>query len=272
MKEEITLISYATKEYEVSQRILNESAKNWGISNIISYNLTWLKKQKEFVLKNSRLLRKKRGAGYWIWKPLIILDALNKMKNEGILIYCDAGAEIISSIEPLIELCKKENGILLFSNGLKNSNWTKRDCFIEMGCDSIKYWRNDQVAATYQVYKNTKKTRGFIEEYLMFCQNPLCISDEPNNLGKSNLKGFIEHRHDQSILTNLAIKNKTKLYPDPSQYGNKLKRPFPQIFNSTRGPKGEITMMKKIHSFLPKNVKKLITFFRGKPRLYNIIK
>ena len=45
------------------------------------------------------------------------------------------------------------------------------------------------------------------------------ITDGQNQCDLDNLEGFKEHRHDQSVLSILAIKNEIQLHRDPSQYG-----------------------------------------------------
>ena len=46
----------------------------------------------EYIEKHSNFIRTHRaGFGFWIWKPKIIYDTLNKMKEGDILVYCDAG-------------------------------------------------------------------------------------------------------------------------------------------------------------------------------------
>jgi hypothetical protein len=55
-----------------------------------------------------------------------------------------------------------------------------------------------------------------------------------NAFDKKNIDGFIEHRHDQSVLGLLAKKWNLTTYPDPSQFGETAPRPYPTIFNHHR--------------------------------------
>ena len=51
---------------------------------------------KRFVERNKNILNKKRGAGYWLWKPYVILKALLENADWGdLIIYIDAGVQII---------------------------------------------------------------------------------------------------------------------------------------------------------------------------------
>jgi hypothetical protein len=42
-------------------------------------------------------LRKKRGGGYWIWKPYFVKKVLDEIPVGDILFYCDAGSTINSA-------------------------------------------------------------------------------------------------------------------------------------------------------------------------------
>jgi hypothetical protein len=41
-----------------------------------------------------------RGGGYWVWKPLVIREALSKLREEEVLLYCDAGCSLRQPLEP----------------------------------------------------------------------------------------------------------------------------------------------------------------------------
>jgi len=57
-----------------------------------------------------------RGAGYWLWKPYIILKTLLYEMEEGdLLLYADSGSEAIGDLRPLFELAE-EDDIVIFRN------------------------------------------------------------------------------------------------------------------------------------------------------------
>ena len=56
--------------------------------------------------------------------------------------------------------------IVLFQNhGLQNQSWTKRDCFILMGCDNDNFYYKDQINAALQLYKNNSNSIKFLNEF-----------------------------------------------------------------------------------------------------------
>lgn len=218
------LISYASPEFYASQNRLNNSAVQFGIDQVSSFNKQWLKKT-DFYNNNKHILNLSRGSGYWLWKPFIILNFINQINDGDLLIYADSGIEIIANLEPLIDLCTKQNGILLFKvhGGHPNRKWTKRDCFVLMNCDSEYYWNSEQVNASFQVYIKNPASVGFLQNYLYYCQQINILTDLPNISPLGNHPEFVDHRHDQSVLSLLAIKHKIETFRDPGQWGNHLK-------------------------------------------------
>lgn len=219
------LISYATPNHRKNQRRLNKSALNFGVDNVSSYSSKDLKKTSFYQL-NKATLTQKRGSGYWLWKPYVILSYLENIQNGDLLVYSDVGIEIVKDISPLVDLCISQGGILLFRNHENlNRTWTKRDCFVAMECDEEKYHNTEQTTASFQVYVKNSWSLDFLKEYLHYCQLDDIITDSPNTLGKDNFPDFIDHRHDQSVLSLLAIKHGVRLFRDPSQFGNHRKLP-----------------------------------------------
>jgi hypothetical protein len=106
-----------------------------------------------------------------------------------------------------------------------------------MGCDSDAYWTAKQAHAAFQVYIKNSRSMLFVTDYLDHCRNPVILTDAPNTCGKENFPGFKDHRHDQSVLTNLAVKYNIRLYRNPSQYGDMHKMPaFRKRGDSLRYP------------------------------------
>jgi hypothetical protein len=99
-----------------------------------------------------------------------------------------------------------------------------------MNCDCDVYYDAPQVDASYQLFKKTPRVIEFLKEYDSYCSNENIISDLPN-ITQPNLPQFKDHRHDQSILSLMAVKHNIELLPEPSEWGNHLtNRPYPQLF------------------------------------------
>ncbi len=228
-KPKIILLSYATKNFRFSQFVLAFSARIFGASSFVLKTRKDLEKT-DFYLKNKIILDEKIGGGFWLWKPYYINELLHQMKENEILLYVDAGIIIRRSINKIILLVKMGSPITLFLNDVPQFKYTKRDVFISLQCDEDKYHTAPLIHAGIQLYRNCDISRAFTKKILdLSCKDRL-ISDDENMLGQPNLYGFEVHRHDQSIISLIALKNGLTLQLDPTQY-----RTSNQVFNISNG-------------------------------------
>lgn len=188
---------------------------------------------KNFRERNKDILSRKRGNGYWLWKPYFILKTLKEKLKEGdFLIYTDAGILYTNSTYKIINFLNKHNSEMwMIRLNYIEKKYTKRDAFILLGADLPFYTDSNQYMAGIQVYKKSKFTLNFLEEVLYYSQDKRIITDDPNTLGFNNYKEFIENRHDQSVLSILIKKysqadsGKTNMKIDKIK-SQKIKMPY----------------------------------------------
>jgi len=206
MYNSIVLITYADEKYKAHQRALSQRVRDVGLTEtIFEYSDEWLK-GRSFYRENQNILSQARGSGYWLWKPYIILETLKDMNEDYILVYMDCGDWLVGNPGHFLKEKMASVDILLTLGNWENRFYTKRDCFIMMDCDSKRYWDTVQAEAGIIVCKKTEPTLSFINQWLIHCLNEYMITDLPNICGKENFPEFIDHRHDQSILTNMKEK------------------------------------------------------------------
>jgi len=157
------------------QTLLNKSAVT--VSNA-DEEIAWTREDlldSDFFKQNKKIFDQPRGAGYWAWKPYIILQTLNRLSSEDWLIYSDAGkpyrrndptrcgsaniGNVMNvSFDALINYAKNNNGftpgIWIPHYGIAKQ-WTKRDCFVGMGCDQPKYHNSSHLQAGYSCWSNS---------------------------------------------------------------------------------------------------------------------
>lgn len=150
----------------------------------------------KFRKANAAILDQSRGCGYWLWKPYFIDLELKKMKDGDILIYCDAGVEIVNNVNHIID--RMDNDIFLFGNMFKHEHWCKGGVIEDM-FPSNRANYDKQVQASVIFIRNSETSRMLIAGWLKDCQRPGFIDDSP--MGFPNHPEFKEHRHDQAILT-----------------------------------------------------------------------
>jgi hypothetical protein len=219
------LVTYADNSEPLvkSQQALIAQSKPF-VNGYAAFNKQTL--DKDFYVKNKHILDQTRGGGYWLWKPFIIHKVLNLVSDGDYVLYLDSGTAIVGDLNLLFKASESVGDIMLFENRdgnpLRevwiNKLWTKRDCFIKLNCDAEHYHNGPQCVGGIQLYKKTPTSLKFVQEYYEMCQDESVITDSPSRLG-NNFKEFIDHRHDQSVLSLLALKHNIKLQPNPSETG-----------------------------------------------------
>lgn len=205
----INLCVYSDQKFEVPRKALVNFARECGFFfSIFEYDREWLEST-DFYTEHAEILSDKRkGDGWCLWKPFVILESLNKIEEGEILLYMDCTDTFSPMINLFLEKFFTGNDIMLSQMGESpNSSYCKRDTFIKMGCDESRYWNSIQLEAGIIAIKKNERTVNFVKEYLQYCSDPVAIKDDPNVLGQPNLNGFVRHMYDQAILTNLKAKH-----------------------------------------------------------------
>jgi len=200
------LVTFADENFYKRQDFLNMFAKQKCKMNTHPY--TWEEIQKtDFYEENKGIFEEAVGKGYFLWKPYILLDAMNKLDDGDIIMYCDTNDMFHPQLPQAVEQLMGGDECLLLLGGFPNKDWTKRDCFVYMDCDSEDYWDVTQLEAGVCFWKVCDKSKQVLEEWLKYCTDRRILTDDDNVSGEEDFPTFQHHRRDQSILTNLAVKH-----------------------------------------------------------------
>lgn len=209
----IHLVTYSDSNMTKSREVCVESAKANGVDQVHSYDPSFI--SHEFLKSNKEIFAYKRGGGYWLWKSYLINKVIENLQDGDILIYSDAGIKWIANVNNIIE--RMDQDIFLFSNGHQHVHWCKMDVITTINYKEFNgakdpgyYTTHQQCQASVIFIKVNQNTRNFVKEWLLWCQMPGFIDDSPSKL--PNHPEFAEHRHDQAILTCIAIKYGYKLH------------------------------------------------------------
>jgi hypothetical protein len=226
------MITYANHCCGKSKTENCQAALRYGFKSCKFYGLSDLPLQALSPGGREVLLNRQRGAGYWLWKPLIIWTNLLEARDGDILMYSDAGSKMMADASPLLELLSQQD-VVGFSLDYIEYNWTKRDAFLLLNGDEFN--STNQVLSSFVLLRRSAVSLGFISQWLSYAQDSRAVTDDPNILGKDNYPGFCDHRHDQSVFSLLYKRWNFTTYDDPSQWGNNIStRPYPQLINHTR--------------------------------------
>jgi hypothetical protein len=217
----IYFLTFANTSFMSTERIIDQ-AINFNIFNNI-YGLTendipeYIEKHKLFIEEN------KVGYGLWIWKPKIILDTLNKINDNDILIYCDAGVYLnVNGKERLYEYLNMLNdkiSIITFStNGkadYKGQYYVKNDAIMSY----YPEYNNELTIYRYAgmiIIKKTNKSLNLISEWLNLCENYNFININ-SSIVHRDLPHYIGNDCDNGLFNLCLSKHKDinySIYPD----------------------------------------------------------
>jgi hypothetical protein len=217
--EPILLTSFGSPGFFRRQRLMHESAIRLGVvthSHIVRQADLLAS---DFGKANRELLEHSRGAGYWAWKPHLILEGLDRVPPGGWVLYSDVGRwprVLGHSLDPLLRWCADHDQPFLPGTRIKDLGsalpWTKRYCAEFFGHDQESLNHFQQTSATWSLWKNCERSREFLEEWSQLALQPGLIDDCPSS--QPEWPEFIVHRHDQSLLSCLVQKYRLHVLQD----------------------------------------------------------
>lgn len=165
-----------------------------------------------------------RGFGYWAWKPKAIKQILSQMDDGDLLLYLDVGCNLNGAGKKRLGeyfeiVAMAASGVLGFQAvppelplvydgrpllDLRERVWTKGDVL-----DYFSVRHNPKIVDTQQfgsgviLLRKCQDSERLIDEWLDAVYWSFSALDDTPSVSP-NLEGFIEHRHDQSILSILC--------------------------------------------------------------------
>jgi hypothetical protein len=167
--------------------------------------------EKDFLENNKSILSLNKGGGYWLWKPYIIHNILSKINNNDILFYLDSKYYFLKDFNELYNEYISNNDILVWKNKPNEQsylmkNYCKMDVIIKYDIYDKVFLENESDCwAGAIVVRKTTNSQSIMKEWLDMACIYENITDSPSII--NNDKEFIEHRHDQSLLNVVLIKN-----------------------------------------------------------------
>lgn len=215
-----------SENYHNSLARISEEANNIKIFDYIhgftekdlKNDITFWENHGNFIESNHR------GYGYWLWKPYLIKTQLDKLNENDILMYADAGCQIncegISRLNDYIELLQNnENdyGVIAFDSGHYEYQYTKRKVLEFFGCNREDSKNLKQNHATVIILRKNAHSINLINSWFEVCYNHYeLINDETCDESFS----FIENRHDQSIWSMTVHKHGAIKLSDETYFTN----------------------------------------------------
>lgn len=190
-----------------AKRITKEAEKSNLFDFCFNLNEEWLKSWDAEIYGIGLRIRKTqlpRGFGYWTWKPSVVLWAHLNFPNHQI-VYIDSGSEFqfeenrLQSLKGILNLSQQRGGLAFSLPNHLERNWTKKD-FQEKLNLSQNQLNSTQIQSGFLALPKSEKRNTFINRWrdIALLENGFYFTDE---IRSKNDAGFIEHRHDQSIMS-----------------------------------------------------------------------
>lgn len=167
----------------------------------------FLTQHADFISKNPR------GYGYWVWKPYLILQEMNRLNDGDILLYLDCGCELRPGAREKLMECiphvKRDKLLCAKPTLFPETMWTKMDLIDRMGMRD--HYFTYQLEGGILLFLVCHEMKTFLKEWYTLCCTYANIDDSPSRI--PNMAWFVEHRHDQSVFSLLAKKYTVSSHP-----------------------------------------------------------
>lgn len=175
----------------------------------------------DWVAQHSKILSQRRGGGWWLWKPYVILRALKDPSlpwHRGVVIWVDAGNYLHADPRPLVKTAL--DGSDVSAMRLKwclEADWTSATTLQRLNV-SGRYAVVDrpQLGAYFLLFRKTELAISFVEEWLRLSEDrETLLGAEAANSGDlapalaptastalaREMPSFQKHQADQSIFS-----------------------------------------------------------------------
>ena len=147
-----------------------------------------------------------RGYGFWTWKPYIIHRHLSTLPEGDVLLYVDAGcslnAEGLARFKSYVDrTISHPSGWFIFEAGYPVGIYTKRSLLQKHFSDDSHSRGLPMLQASCHFIVVRPDNIALAKQWFEAMQERAMVDDSP---AVDEVKGFIAHRHDQSIFSILA--------------------------------------------------------------------
>ena len=217
------LITYATASHaDAAARLISSARTTGGFDEAVSFGPTDL--DAEYRRRNAHVLKLPRGAGYWAYKPYIIMRYMYIVAAPGdVVCYMDSMYEfkqpftvqidawLDASVLPIALTVNKPDEVTYYEK-----QWTKKDAFaLIAGVDESSMRETLQAWCGFICFRNSFEALQYVAEWYTYCTDARIVTDSPSVFGTES-PDFKENRHDQTVCSLLAKKYNVTMQAFPS--------------------------------------------------------
>lgn len=202
-KAHVTSISYAdgccSKSIERNRR----TAISVGVDVVHAYNRSDL--DEHWAAKHAEILSQRKGGGWWLWKPQIILRTLQDDAvpwHTGVVLWLDAGNFYVGDPQPVIARALRNSDVAAMRlKCCMESDWTSARALRKLDGSGYVIADTPQLGAYFIIFRKTRNSLAFVEEWLRFAEDPEVLTDAGDSANLLEAPGFQRHMADQSIFS-----------------------------------------------------------------------
>lgn len=179
------------------------------INSAIPFGLEYVMYDNEFIknlpyYEDHKNILEKVSFGF-CYKPICFDETLKQIDNGDIALMADSNHIIAKDPQIFFDIANKYGMFIRDHLWIQypNKQWTRRDMFVNMGCDEERYWNSLQMQCNIIAICKNDLTVQFVKEWL---DKSLNYDIMFGNNQYPNFEGFREHRHDQSLFSILREK------------------------------------------------------------------
>ena len=222
----ITFGSQTNNYHNAVKRICREAVGFDVFDEIIGYTEQDLKSDHSFWGKHQHFIQSNtdRGYGCWLWKPYLTKKTLDRMNDNDILVYADAGcfmnkdgkARLLQYFDMLNT--NESIGNISFQMNHLEELFTKMDILDYYDAKNDKrIMKSGQIVGGVFVLRKCHHTMELIDKWYDGCCQYHLIDDSAGRL--PNVPSYDANRNDQSIFSVLRKKYGTIFLPDETWFG-----------------------------------------------------
>lgn len=230
-------MAFSGSKYHVPTQRIVEDAPKFGVTDVLIFDDVWLQHQRPQHWKDAAHLRSSpgvKGVDWFAFKSFTILDALNRCGPDDLLFYTDADTYPIADLAPAYNIVERDGHMIFRCCAQYHKWWTTAACLIHCGIpvqDGIpiekeKYFGPDDKpvwhgCARFMGFKPTEENKEFLREWYRIClikDATTFDAPPPEKYGPEN-KFLHQHRTEQAIMTNLALKKGWYFWREACQFG-----------------------------------------------------
>jgi hypothetical protein len=174
----------------------------------------------EFVARHRNFIESHpKGYGYFMWKPKIILDTLDRMSVGDILVYCDAGVWLnkngLPRFNEYLDMLDTSDMVVFSTNdAYKTRQYVKNDVVMMYYPELLEEDMNTCYAGA-MIIKKTDASLRLLRDWLVLCETPHFIDSSPST-AHPDQPWFVGQDKDNGLFNICVAKHKIArvIYPD----------------------------------------------------------